>query len=741
MAGQVTKDTSLLNGSTNKSAALAAAEAGVQWYRDNLDSHSGYYVYTSSNNPYSDAALAPISGNTGGWCGAGAGLAATCDLGATIPPEAFHYTPNYSSLFSESGSAAGTVVLSVIGRAGAPGNYAYVYAQASFSASSILDDAYYSNIEVLDPSSQTIQGLDVSSAPVTGGTATSTPEADYDISYSYVNGAGATIPVSNVSVWQAVCQYDTYVPNNFVDSLGLKIGNTTYSYTYPYYGPYLQNSGFSFNTNNNGVVVGETGGSTTVTVPQLPCEAPYDFVSGENFNGPAYTNDQLHVCGSPNFTGAPVSLTSGAPSDVPYLYNVPGSVLVTSSNSGANGPYPASMIGEYAPAGYTVDSVNCNGTGDTPTLAHGVALNGSQSLPSLNSALAQDGTISPPSGVSGTGCTYVGPTMIELVYSGGTTTMDVWSPLSSNTTTTTSACSNGSTFSTSNPFITGIALPSDGVVYVQNYTLPTGSPAPSVADGSTPCFNPYQAGQPASSAQCLEGDVYIEGELHGQLTVASAANIMVTRDLTYACADNGGGASATNPSSDVGPAPAANCTGASTPDILGLSAEYDILISGNNPSNNNASTQDCIQGGFGDGTASSPVNTPTSAMLRGSPYTSDTNLKNDPAAVWPTLCNPGSNSQGTSAIIDAALFALNGSFGVENWNTTPLSGGADLNGADLSYYRGPFGYVNRTGYTKQFSFDQRLAYAAPPYILPAGTQLWQEGNYVLCPNNACPLVG
>ena len=60
-----------------------------------------------------------------------------------------------------------------------------------------------------------------------------------------------------------------------------------------------------------------------MTVPQLPCEVPYDFVYGETFNGPVYTNDQLHVCGSPVFNGSPVSLTSGAPSDVPYLYERP----------------------------------------------------------------------------------------------------------------------------------------------------------------------------------------------------------------------------------------------------------------------------------------------------------------------------------------------------------------------------------------------------------------------------------
>ena len=254
-----------------------------------------------------------------------------------------------------------------------------------------------------------------------------------------------------------------------------------------------------------------------------------------------------------------------------------------------------------------------------------------------------------------------------------------------------------------NPFIQNIALPTDGVVYVQD---DEGTP-PTVNDGSTPCFNPYEnnANPPwaANSAECVYGDVYLEGELHGQLTVGSAANIMVTRDLTYWCADNGSsGAVQTNPSS----LPA--CTTESTPDVLGLSAKYDVLISGNT---GNAGNTNCSTSGYGDGTGA-PTNTGT--MIGGTSY------PNDPKAVWPTLCNP------QNVIIDAAVFGVQGSFGVENWDTTPQSGGAYLNGSDLSEYRGPFAYVGQTGYNKEFSFDQRLAYAAPPHVLPNGVPLWQQ---------------
>ena len=88
-----------------------------------------------------------------GWCGAG--QSSTCDLAGTSPPEAFHYVPERLERCSARPAAGQpcTVVLTVTGRAGVRGNYAYVYAQASFSASSVLDDAYYSNYEVLDPNS------------------------------------------------------------------------------------------------------------------------------------------------------------------------------------------------------------------------------------------------------------------------------------------------------------------------------------------------------------------------------------------------------------------------------------------------------------------------------------------------------------------------------------------------------------------------------------------------------------
>jgi hypothetical protein len=791
MAGQISRDTPLLISTTNKHAALAAAEAGIQWYRDNLGTYSTYFNYSATNlPPGGDAALS-------GYCGAG--QPSTCDLAGTAPPEAFHYTPNLTQgcAVAVTGSTC-TVNVTVTGRAGAPGNYSYVYAEASFAADSVLGDAYYSNFEVLDPNSLTIQGITVSSS---NGPAQA--ETTDNISYSYVNSAGTTVNVPPESIWQAICQYDTYQPNTFIDSLddiSAGGGNGYYRTAWPLYGPYQVSNGFTFQTNGQGVVV-SSGGTTTYTVPAMPCDTPYDFVTGEAFDGPVYSNDQIHVCGSPTFNGAPVSLLSGAPDD-PYVYDVPGSVQVGS---------------QHYPEGYTTDQVNCGNGTASPMLAHGVVIGQNQSLPSLNTQLAQYGTpgisggvSSPPAGTA-FGCTYTGPTMIELVtVSNGTTYMDVWSPLSSAPVTTPTCSGGGSGFSVTIPFIEHIALPADGVVYVQDYVPPSGSTVPTINDGSAPCFNPYQVSQPADSAQCVEGDTYVEGELHGQLTIASSANIIITRDLTYNCVDFAGSAVVTNPDTVSG------CTTENSPDMLGLSAKYDVLVAHNDPTDQvTQSDQDCLAN-FGDGTGT-PVNTPTSSMLSGNPYNgqqvnsvkvtsgsatvtlggsggsfasdgivagsdvnvsgggipagttvtavngssltlsanatapssgeritfTDKGLTNNPAAVWPTLCDTIGSS---GSYVDAAIFALNGSFGVQNWDDTPFDGYVNLNGTDLSEYRGPFGVSGGNGsgvdgYEKKISFDQRLSFMSPPYVLSGSVPLWQLDNYVECPTSSCPALG
>ena len=92
MARQVTSDVPLVATSTEAHAALAAAEAGIQWYRDNLDSYANFYNYTSGNNPTNDAALA-----TGGGVARASLRPVTCQGPIHLKPSTTAPTPRTCS--------------------------------------------------------------------------------------------------------------------------------------------------------------------------------------------------------------------------------------------------------------------------------------------------------------------------------------------------------------------------------------------------------------------------------------------------------------------------------------------------------------------------------------------------------------------------------------------------------------------------------------------------------------------
>ena len=152
------------------------------------------------------------------------------------------------------------------------------------------------------------------------------------------------------------------------------------------------------------------------------------------------------------------------------------------------------------------------------------------------------------------------------------------------------------------------------------------------------------------------------------------------------------------------------CTTEPNPDVLGLSAKYDVVVAHNNPS-----TGSC--GNDGTGLPANGAN------------------PNEPAAIWPTLCDP------TNVIVDAAVLALNGSLGTQNWDDPPYSQYVNLNGTDLSEYRGPFGVTGTDGYEKNFSYDTRLAYVSPPYAIPGAVPIWQVDDYIVCSGSSCPAAG
>jgi hypothetical protein len=792
--------------------AYAAVEAGIQAYRNNIDNVQSYATWTVSNaNPndcamISTAAASTAACPTPGWQQVFAYPNGSTTGVPTNPAEYYHYAPNNACVTGASSCpstvsafAKGHLLLTVTGRSGSPIHWGYQTSVVSFSKySSYFEDNYYSNYEVLDPNyaqgDAAVTITPSTCSPVVAACQSVQPESTFTFNYQYTNDAGIQIKVNNTSLLNALCSYYGYQENNFINSLS-DTNNTNFpsasdqitnslvtgqyfGHSYPYYGAFLGFPGSSTGTLYNVSkalsfkYVDPSGLTETLSVTQ-PCATPYDFNSGESFSGPVFSNDELHMCGSPGFNGSPVSLLTATPADATFKYNWPGSLKVGNV---------------YTARGWTIDPDNCGGS-PSPTLTNGLSLGVQELLPQFDEKLSDYTTGVCPVNQAGCnvaayqGCIFTGPTMIELDYNQGgdqKTTLNVWSPLSRST----DGCG---TFSPSTAFQTGIALPPNGVVYVQdtpatptdpNYwcpttgcpsaaplgtpTLPTTSGAISpVAVTSGTCFlNPEQSSVAPNASACTEGDTFVEGELQGELTIGSEANVYVTRNITYQCAD---GAAGTPASATVPAVCATAAVGTLGPDILGLYANQDVFLS--HPMNTVVHPQPGQSGG-----PSGCNNISLSGFtyyfcspgsVGGTGVNNCTSNSADTTNTW--YCEPAVCAQdGTTAnqnsisyvlpncdiknpVVDGAVIALKGSFGIQGWNegggstgSSPCVSGAGLdgcmylNGADVAYYRGPFGITGWTGYYKEFSFDNRLAYLAPPDAITAAVTNWYVAGVAWC---------
>jgi hypothetical protein len=359
------------------------------------------------------------------------------------------------------------------------------------------------------------------------------------------------------------------------------------------------------------------------------------FITADSINGPLHTNDSFLVCGSPNFNGDTSTSWDGV------------------SGGGTGVRYRQGCSSAGSP-----DFAN---PGD-PRLAPPLT------MPPSNSAIRAE--TNPGRG----GCLYTGPTRIRLESNG---TMTVRSPYSKETNANCPTNGNGS-------------LPSNGVVYVQNVPTATTDPngwsgtCPNSSYNSTTGVWQSASGSYSSPAhplgfpiandittyRCRDGDVFVEGPLDGQLTIAAQNNIVVTEDLTY---DDG---FAGNPA-----------------DLLGLVANNFVYVY-------------------------HPVNS------------SDTNLN----AILPTRARftsgeTGSRGVFTDATINAAMLSVNHSFGVQNYAEGNPLGTLTVNGAIAQRYRGIVGTNNSSGgvasgFAKNYVYDQRLKYLSPPKFLDPVAAAW-----------------
>lgn len=361
-----------------------------------------------------------------------------------------------------------------------------------------------------------------------------------------------------------------------------------------------------------------------------------NFGSGDVISGPLHSNDAILICGSPTFSGN-----------------------VTTSWQGAGSP-----LRRWRANGNCSNSPSFSRPGD-PAYASPLT------MPPSNVAIKADADGNPP--MTGTGCLYTGPTSITLNSTG---TMTVVSPF---TKSTNAGCLGAN-----------VALPANGVIYVQN--VPSTITDPNYTAGC-----PYNVTAPGGGVTrahplgypqqyditpygCRNGDVFLSGVLKGRLTIAADNNIDVINSVTY----QGG-------------------TGGS--DLLGLIANNYVEVYHPVGLSSAGTPSGACDGGFVNGGC---------------------NLI-DKAAGLPTALR--------LPTIQAAILSVNHSFRVQNYQYGDNNPGSQtmritINGAIAQRYRGIVGIINNTGYLKNYNYDNRLKYQSPPRFLTPIAAAWQIVTWI-----------
>lgn len=212
------------------------------------------------------------------------------------------------------------------------------------------------------------------------------------------------------------------------------------------------------------------------TPPRNPNCINIFFFTRDVIRGPLHSNDAIRISGNPQFLGE--TSTSWNPSTLPRWL---GSGSPTFARAGDPRYLPPLTI---PPSNVTIKN---------------------QTNPTLG----------------GTGCLFTGPTRITLNSSG---TMNVTSPL-----TRSSNCTVGS----------NRPLPPNGVIYVQGVPASTTDPNYSACPSAHPLRPSVIPSNDITPYGNCAGDVFVSGSLRGRLTIASANNIIVVGNTTYATGING----------------------------------------------------------------------------------------------------------------------------------------------------------------------------------------------------------
>jgi hypothetical protein len=312
------------------------------------------------------------------------------------------------------------------------------------------------------------------------------------------------------------------------------------------------------------------------------------------------------------------------------------------------------------------------------------------------------------------GCHYFGATRIIFNADG---TMTVWSKSSNFVGAVTAVAPDGGTLPTcgtgtalANAAGATVPVPTDLVVYVAG--APTTGPGavtrgllyageiggtagrelPLGTYSATTPATPTALGQSYTVDKSMldarkyrgEGNVYVQGILRGRLTVAAAQSVVLTGDVLYEGGLNGG-------------------------DILGLVATNSVEVM--HPRIQTVdSTRRAVSCGRNCTTYVYEWGSPSGGVY--------------PATTWPQrIADPATGTfvPTTGLQIDASIQTLQHSLFVQeyNWGRARSSNGnLSVRGSIAQRWRGAVGTAGSpgTGYNKDYSYDVRLRYTAPPYF-------------------------
>lgn len=257
------------------------------------------------------------------------------------------------------------------------------------------------------------------------------------------------------------------------------------------------------------------------------------FDRGDQINGPAHSNDTMHICQA-TFTGA---VTSSDPRPPHYSPST-----ATNATGGGGG--------------------SCSGQVFSPDPNKKPKLDSSVGMPQTNTEMQLQTRIDTPDAEPRPGCQYTGPTWIRLNADGTMTVRSPWTKFTHAGTETVGAgvtrpnCGTPGLVGLGSTTGQTVPIPDNNLIFVQgvpasspdpNYwgsTLPSGySCTRSDGSGSNngngigfPWVGPVGGNTRVEKATygCKDGDIFLEGTLKGRLTVAAANSVYIVADVKYA---------------------------------------------------------------------------------------------------------------------------------------------------------------------------------------------------------------